>query len=241
MAEPDAFAPRAAMVFAAGLGTRMRPLTDVTPKPLVAVAGKRLIDYTLDDLAAVGIERAVVNMHHLADQIEAHVAARIAPRIILSDERALLLDQGGGVKKALAHLGREPFLICNTDAFWATTGANNLRKLAAAWRADAMDIALLLAPTVGSVGVDWDGDFDLDAEGRILRRDGAKPYVYAGVGLVKPELFADIAQDVFKLAPFFFDAARQSRLFGVPADGLWLHVGSVAAIAEAEARLAQAK
>jgi N-acetyl-alpha-D-muramate 1-phosphate uridylyltransferase len=226
------------MVFAAGLGARMRPLTDVTPKPLVRVGGKSLIDYTLDDLAAVGVERAIVNVHHLAEQIEAHVASRIAPRIALSDERAQLLDQGGGIKKARAALGDAPFFICNTDAFWRSVGADNLRKLIAAWRPEEMDIALLLAPTYGSVGVDWHGDFDLTPEGRIARGDGAKPFVYSGVGIVKPELFANIEEDVFKLAPFFFDAAVKGRLFGVAGDGLWLHVGTVAAIAEAEARLA---
>jgi N-acetyl-alpha-D-muramate 1-phosphate uridylyltransferase len=230
--------PQAAMVFAAGLGTRMRPLTDVTPKPLVCVNGKSLIDYTLDDLASVGVERAIVNLHHLADQIETHLAARAAPRIVLSDERALLLDQGGGVKKALAELGDAPFFICNTDAFWRDAGADNLRRLAALWRPEEMDVALLLAPTKGGVGVDWDGDFDLAADGRILRRDGAKPYVYSGVGIVKPQLFANVAEDVFRLAPFFFEAGVKGRLFGVVGDGLWLHVGSVAAIAEAEARLA---
>jgi len=228
------------MVFAAGLGARMRPLTDVTPKPLARVAGKSLIDYTLDDLAECGVDRAIVNVHHLADQIEAHVATRIAPRIAISDERAALLDQGGGIKKALPHIGEAPFFICNTDAFWRGAGAKNLAKLAAAWRPEDMDIALLLAPTKGSVGVDWDGDFDLDADGRITRRDGAKPFVYSGVGIVKPALFAGVEPDIFKLAPFFFAAAAKGRLYGVAGEGLWLHVGSVAAIDEAEQRLASA-
>lgn len=230
--------PSIAMVFAAGLGTRMRPLTDTTPKPLVRVCGRTLIDRALDDFAAAGVETAIVNVHHLADQIEAHLAERQAPRIVISDERTRLLDQGGGVRKVLPLIGEKPFFICNTDAFWSGAPHSNILSLAQAWDPEKMDVALLLAPTTGSVGVDWDGDFDLDAQGRILRRDGPKPYVYAGVGLMKPQLFAGQTRDVFKLAPFFFEAAQKGRLFGVVSGGLWLHVGTVAAIAEAEQALA---
>jgi MurNAc alpha-1-phosphate uridylyltransferase len=230
--------PRTAMVFAAGLGTRMRPLTDKTPKPLVRVAGQALIDRALDDIARAGVETAIVNVHHLADQIEAHLISRTAPRIVISDERALLLDQGGGVKKVLPLLGDDPFFICNTDAFWHGAPRSNLIDLAQAWRAAEMDAALLLSPTQGSIGVDWDGDFDLAADGRIVRRPGPKPYVYAGVGLIKPQLFAKATQDVFKLAPFLFEAAEKGRLFGVVSSGLWLHVGTVAAIDDAEEAIA---
>ncbi|MFO1103872.1 MAG: nucleotidyltransferase family protein [Methylocystis sp.] len=226
------------MVFAAGLGTRMRPLTEATPKPLVRVAGRTLIDRALDEFERAGVETAIVNVHHLADQIEAHLARRASPRIVISDERGLLLDQGGGIKKALPLIGDDPFFVCNTDAFWVDAARSNILALAEAFDADRMDAALLLAPTIGSVGVDWDGDFDLDAEGRIVRRDGAKPYVYAGVGLIKPQLFAGVADDVFKLAPFFFDAAGKGRLHGVVSSGLWLHVGTIAAIDEAERAIA---
>lgn len=229
--------PHIAMVFAAGLGTRMRPLTDYTPKPLVRVAGATILDRVLDDLAQAGVADAIVNVHHLADQIEARLAGRTHPRITVSDERALLLDQGGGIRKALPQIGDAPFLICNTDAFWPNAGAANLAKLASVWSADAMDATLLLAPTKGSVGVDWDGDFDLGADGRIIRSSGAKPYVYSGVAIIKPQLFAGVAEEVFKLAPFLFAAAEKGRLFGVAADGLWLHVGTVAAIADAEQAL----
>lgn len=233
--------PRTAMVFAAGLGTRMRPLTDKTPKPLVTVAGRTLIDRALDDFAQAGVETAIVNVHHLADQIEAHLKSRAAPRIVISDERARLLDQGGGVRKVLPLLGDDPFFICNTDAFWHDAPHSNLIALARAWDADEMDAALLLAPTEGSVGVDWEGDFDLAADGRIIRRTGPKPYVYAGVGLIKPQLFAGETQDVFKLAPFLFEAAEKGRLFGVVSRGLWLHVGTVAAIGDAERAIAAAE
>ena len=230
--------PRVAMVFAAGLGTRMRPLTDRTPKPLVSVAGRTLIDRALDDFAEAGVDTAIVNVHHLADQIEAHVSTRARPRVIVSDERDLLLDQGGGIKKVLSQIGDEPFFICNTDAFWFDAPKSNILALAGAWDARKMDVALLLAPTRGSIGVDWDGDFDLDPEGRIIRREGPKPYVYAGVGLMKPELFANETRDVFKLAPLFFDAAARGRLYGVVSSGLWLHVGTMAAISEAEEAIA---
>lgn len=237
---PDrpAFLPKTAMVFAAGLGTRMRPLTDTTPKPLVPVAGRALIDYALDEFAEAGVETAIVNVHHLAGQIEAHLASRASPRIVISDERELLLDQGGGIRKVLPLIGDDPFYICNTDAFWFGAPHSNLVALAQAWDASQMDAALLLSPTQGSVGVDWDGDFDLSPEGRIIRRAGPKPYVYSGVGLIKPQLFAQETQDVFKLAPFLFAAAEQGRLYGVVSSGLWLHVGTVAAIGQAEKAIA---
>lgn len=230
--------PRAAMVFAAGLGTRMRPLTDQTPKPLVRVAGRALIDYALDDFARAGVETAIVNVHHLADQIETHLSGRRDPRIVISDERALLLDQGGGIRKVLPLLGSDPFYICNTDAFWYDAPRSNLLALSESFDPEHMDAALLLSPVQGSVGVDWDGDFDLSPEGRIIRREGPKPYVYSGVGLIKPQLFAQETRDVFKLAPFLFEAAEKGRLFGVVAQGLWLHVGTVAAIDEAEKAIA---
>jgi len=237
-ATPEIAMPRIAMVFAAGYGSRMRPLTEATPKPLVRVASRTLIDRALDDFAAAGVETAIVNVHHLADQIESHLRSRTRPRIVISDERARLLDQGGGIKKVLPALGDEPFFICNTDAFWIGAREPNLKSLARAWDPAKMDAALLLAPTKGSVGVDWDGDFDLDAQGRVVGREGEKPYVYAGVGAIKPQLFHGVEDEVFRLAPFFFEAAAKGRLFGVVSDGLWLHVGTVAAIAEAERAIA---
>jgi MurNAc alpha-1-phosphate uridylyltransferase len=187
------------------------------------------------------VDTAIVNVHHLADQIETHLQDRRAPRIVISDERAKLLDQGGGIRKVLPLLGDDPFYICNTDAFWYDSPRSNLVALARAWDASEMDAALLLSPTHGSVGVDWDGDFDLSPEGRIIRRAGPKPYVYSGVGLIKPQLFSQETQDVFKLAPFFFEAAEKGRLFGVVAQGLWLHVGTVAAIEDAEKAIAAAR
>ena len=226
------------MVFAAGLGSRMRPITDKTPKPLVEVAGKALMDHSLDRLAEAGFETAVVNVHHLADQIEAHLRGRERPKIIVSDERAKLLDQGGGIKKALARFGGEPFVVCNTDAFWIEGPGSNLERMARAWNPDEMDALLLVASTTASVGVDWRGDFTMDPWGRLARRAEGEvaPFVYTGVGVVKPEFFND-PREVFGLAPLFFSLAAKGRLHGLRLEGLWLHVGTPEAIAEAEASI----
>ena len=236
MAEPT---PSTAMVFAAGLGQRMRPITEAIPKPLVKVGGRTLIDHCLDRLAEAGVTRAIVNVHWLADQIEAHLATRDAPRIVISDERSRLLDQGGGIKKALPLIGAAPFFICNTDALWIEGPRSQLARLARAFDPARMDALLLVAQTAGAVGVDWPGDFTMEADGRLTQRDPrhVAPFVYAGFGIIKPQLFAGVAEDVFRLAPFFFRAAEQGRLFGVRLDGIWLHVGRPESIAEAERAL----
>jgi MurNAc alpha-1-phosphate uridylyltransferase len=229
--------PKTAMVFAAGLGTRMRPITETLPKPLVKVGGRTLIDHCLDRLAENGVERAIVNVHWLADQIEAHLAKRRAPpKIVISDERARLLDQGGGIKRALPLIGAEPFLICNTDAFWIEGPQSNIARLASAFHPDAMDILLLVAAGAGAIGVDWPGDFTMAHDGRLESRDPRRvaPFVYTGVGIVKPELFASEPAEIFRLAPFFHAAAANGRLYGVRLDGLWIHVGRPETIAEAE-------
>ena len=240
-ARPFFAMPDTAMIFAAGLGTRMRPITNASPKPLVKVGGKALLDHALDRFAEAGVATAIVNVHYLPDQIERHLAGRAAPRVIVSDERALLLDQGGGIKKVLPLLGDRPFFVANTDAFWTEGAESNLSRLAAAWDPAKMDALLLLAATKGSVGVDWDGDFHIDAAGRLTRRREPEfaPFVYSGVGILKPGLFAGETRDVFRLAPIFFAAAEQGRLFGVPLEGAWMHVGTPDAIGEAERALAR--
>jgi N-acetyl-alpha-D-muramate 1-phosphate uridylyltransferase len=228
--------PKKVMVFAAGLGTRMRPITEKIPKPLVKVAGKTMIDHMLDRFAAIGVETAVINVHYHADQIEAHLARRQTPKIIISDERDRLLDQGGGIRKALPYFDGEPFFLCNTDAFWLEGPHSNLSRLAAVWDPAEMDILLLVAASATSIGVDWPGDFTMDAFGHLTRREERQvaPFAYAGVGIVKPELFAGQTEDVFRLAPFFFDAAEKGRLFGHRLDGFWCHVGTPDALDEAE-------
>ena len=224
------------MVFAAGLGMRMRPITETLPKPLVKVRGRTLIDHCLDRLAESGVELAIVNVHWLADQIEAHLAKRRAPKILISDERSKLLDQGGGIKRALPMIGGDPFLICNTDAFWIEGPRSNLARLARTFDPEAMDILLLVAAGAGAVGVDWPGDFAMMHDGQLQPREPrhVAPFVYTGVGIVKPQLFASETEDVFRLAPYFHAAAAKGRLFGVRLDGLWVHVGRPETLAEAE-------
>ena len=228
--------PKTAMVFAAGLGMRMRPITETLPKPLVKVRGRTLIDHCLDRLTESGVELAIVNVHWLADQIEAHLAKRRAPKILISDERSKLLDQGGGIKRALPMIGGDPFLICNTDAFWIEGPRSNLARLARTFDSDAMDILLLVAAGAGAVGVDWPGDFAMMHDGQLQPREPrhVAPFVYTGVGIVKPQLFASETEEVFRLAPYFHAAAAKGRLFGVRLDGLWVHVGRPETLAEAE-------
>lgn len=232
-------APKRGMVLAAGLGTRMRPLTDGRPKPLVAVAGKALLDHVLDRLIEAGVGDVVVNVHYYADMMEAHLEKRTHPRIIVSDERAQLRDSGGGVKKALPHLGDEPFFLLNADTIWREVTQGNLSRLAQAFDAQKMDALLLLAATATSIGYDGRGDFDLDSSGRLTRRkQGAiTPYVYAGAAILSPAAFAPFTESVFSLNRLFDKAIADGRLFGLRMDGQWMHVGTPEAVAEAEERL----
>jgi len=227
---------RRAMVLAAGLGTRMRPITDRIPKPLVAIGGRSMLDHALDRLAQAGVDEAVVNVHHLAAQIEAHVAGRERPRIAISDERALLLETGGGVRKALPMLGTQPFFHVNSDCLWSERRTANLAAMAAAFDPARMDMLLLLAERTSSVGFDGAGDFFQDEAGRLARRGGAAaaPFVYAGVAIIKPELFADTPEGPFSLNLLFDRCIAAGRLYGHRLDGLWLHVGTPEAIALAE-------
>jgi MurNAc alpha-1-phosphate uridylyltransferase len=234
--------PKNAIVLAAGLGTRMRSYNGSIPKPLVTVGGKSLIDYGLDRLAEAGIERAVVNVHHLADALEQHLAARQQPRIVISDERGLLLGTGGGIAKALPLLGDAPFFLINSDTFWLDGARPNFARLAAAYAPDQMDALLLLAPTTGSVGYTGRGDFAMAPDGRLRRRaeQEVAPFVYAGAAVLSPELFADVPAGAFSLTVLFDRAAQNSRLFGLRLEGLWMHVGTPEAVAAAEAALAAA-
>ncbi len=233
--------PDKAMVFAAGLGTRMRPLTDAVPKPLIKVAGKALIDHTLDRFASAGIAAAIVNVHYQAKKIEAHLLERQTPRIVISDESDQLLGQGGGIAKALPLLGDRPFFIANTDAFWIEGPASNLHRLAKSWNPDKMDILLLVAAAAASVGAGSWGDFHLTQDGKLRPRGEREiaPFVYTGVGITKPQLFAGRALEAFPLSPFFSAAADRGRLYGQRLDGLWFHVGTPESLREAEQKLDQ--
>jgi MurNAc alpha-1-phosphate uridylyltransferase len=228
------------MVLAAGLGQRMLPITRSLPKPLVKVGGKALIDYSLDRLAEAGIETAVVNVHHLAGQIEAHLRGRSAPAIAISDERDVLLETGGGIKRALPLLGDEPFLTLNSDSLWIEGPTPNLRRLVEAWDPERMDILMLLALGATSVGYDGRGDFAMDSEGRLRRRQEREiaPFVFAGVAVVKPELLRDAPDGPFSANLLYDRAIARERLFGLRLEGQWLHVGDPPSIAAAEASLA---
>ena len=228
-----------AMVLAAGLGTRMRPLTDTLPKPLVKVAGKALLDHVLDRLAEAGVETAVVNVHHMADQIERHLKGRTRPKIAISDERGELLDTGGGVVKALKRLGPAPFLHMNSDTLWIEGVTPNLPQLAASFDPARMDILLLLASTATSIGYDGRGDFTMAPDGRLSRRPERQvaPFVYAGAAILAPAIFADAPTGAFSLNRMFDRAAEAGRLHGLRLEGTWMHVGTPEAITAAEAAI----
>ncbi|MGZ5814227.1 MAG: nucleotidyltransferase family protein [Xanthobacteraceae bacterium] len=233
---PVLTAPKRAMVLAAGLGTRMRAFNGRIPKPLVKVGGKALIDYVLDRLAEQGVECAVVNVHHLADQIERHLAQRQHPQIVISDERNELLGTGGGVVKALPKLGAEPFFHVNSDTIWIDGVKPNLGRLAAAFNPARMDALLLLAPAASSIGYSGRGDFSMASDGRLVRRGEREvvPFVYAGAAILTPSFFADAPTGAFSMSPLFDRAAEAERLCGLRLDGVWMHVGTPDAVKAAE-------
>lgn len=232
-------APKTAMVLAAGLGTRMRPLTDDRPKALVDVGGRALIDHVLDRLAEAGVQRAVVNVHWFADRLEAHLKARgRGPEIVISDERAELLETGGGLQKARPLLGDDPVFVANIDSVWIDRGSA-LAELIRLWDADRMDAALLLARREGSIGFEGDGDFFLADDGRLgFRGDAASaPYAYMGVHITRPDYADQGPAGPFSLSPLWRASAAAGRLYGCVLDGDWMHVGDPQARDEAEARL----
>ena len=228
--------PTKAMVLAAGFGTRMRPLTERMPKPLVPVAGRPLLDHVLDKLAETGVSEAVVNVHYLPDQIIDHTAARTTPRITISDERDAVLGTGGGVVKALPHLGDAPFYHLNADTLWIDGAQPNLTRLAEAFDPARMDILLLMAPTADSIGYSGSGDYAMLPDGTLRRRKEREvvPFVYAGVAILSPAIFAGSPSGEFALTKLFDRAGEQGRLFGLRLDGLWMHVGTPDAVQAAE-------
>lgn len=224
-----------AMVLAAGLGTRMRPITLSTPKPLVKVGGRALIDWGLDALADAGVEQAVVNVHHLADRMERHLENRRRPAIVISDERERLLDSAGGVVKALPILGDKPFLILNADTFWIDGAQNSLSRLLEAWDSASMDILLLLADPENATGHSGATDFFLGAHGRLARAKGSPDgLIYAGAGIVHPRIFAGAKPEPHSLNLYFDQAISAGRLYGEPMHAHWITVGTPDAIPLAE-------
>jgi N-acetyl-alpha-D-muramate 1-phosphate uridylyltransferase len=230
-----------AMILAAGLGTRMRPLTDKRPKPLVDVAGTTLLDHALDTLHAAGIDQAVVNVHYLPEQIEAHVAARSVPRTRISDERALLLETGGGVANALPLLQGDAFVVMNADNMWIEDPDDGsvITPLLEVWDDALMDVLLLVVPVDAATGYDGAGDFFLDGDGRLRRRGEAPraPYAYAGIHITRRALFDGVVVEPFSLNRLWDQAIAQERMFALVQRGHWYHVGTPEAVALANAEL----
>lgn len=232
--------PKTAMVLAAGLGKRMRPLTETRPKPLIEVAGRTLLDRGLDALAAAGVERAVVNVHYLGDQIVGHVAGRVAPAVTVSDERDRLLDSAGGIVRALPALGPDPFLILNADTFWIDRDGSDLTRLSLAWDGARMDILLMLASPENATGHSGGVDFRIAPDGRLTRAEGAEDgLIYAGVGILDPRIFAGARAEPHSLNLYFDRAIAAGRLWGQVMRGHWITVGTPEAIAAAEAAVAR--
>jgi MurNAc alpha-1-phosphate uridylyltransferase len=230
---------KTAMVLAAGFGQRMRPLTLTRPKPLVEVAGKALIDYGFERLREAGVSTAIVNVHYLPDQIETWAKRQAAPKILISDERAEILDTGGGVGLALPLLGETPFFVINSDSFWIDDGEPALDRLRKAWDDSAMDCLLLLSPLSRTVGYDGSGDFVRDETGRLQRKGKAEGEALAYIGgyLVSPRLFANAPHGKFSMNLLWDRAIASGRLFGLEHTGRWLHVGTPEAIPLAEQAL----
>ena len=238
---PSGTRPTHAMVLAAGLGTRLRPVTATRPKPLVEVGGRALIDRALDRLADDGIATAVVNLHYLGDMIEAHLKHRPRPQIVFSRE-PVLLDTGGGIAAALPLLGAEPFIVVNSDVFWLNGPTSALSRLAAIWDDEAMDGLLLMHSTVEAFGYDGLGDFIVDPFGRLARRPEKEisPTLFTGVQILHPRLFKDAPAGVFSLNVLWDRAIEAGRLFGMVHDGEWFHVGPPQGLADANAYLSTA-
>lgn len=234
-------APVTAMVLAAGLGKRMRPLTATRPKPLVEVAGKALLDHALDRLKAAGVKRAVVNVHYLADALEAHLKRRVTGiDVTVSDERAQLLETGGGLVKALPLIDVDPFLVVNSDNLWVDGPMDSIQALAARWDDDTMDALLLLVPLARANCHKGRGDFHMDGAGRISRRKPSRvgPFVFTGVQIVSKRLFEGAKAEPFSLNVLWDRAIEKGRVFGMVHNGLWFDVGTPPAVKRTEMLLA---
>ena len=227
--------PKKAMVLAAGFGTRMKPVTDTLPKPLIQVDGRCLIDHALDRLEAAGVKEAVVNTHHLADQVENHLGGRQKPKILLSPEDDLL-DTGGGIAKALPLLGDKHFFVVNVDAFLLNGPYDALTRLADTWNEDAMDGLLLLHSTVEAYGYTGRGDFCADGDGRLTRRPetAVTPWLHTGIQILHPRLFKGAPRGAFSLNLLYDQAIEAERLYGAVHDGEWFHVGTPEGLEKAE-------
>jgi len=215
------------MVLAAGYGKRMRPLTDDLPKPMIPVLGEPMIDRVLDHLERAGVTRAVVNLHHLGEKLEAHLKDRERPEIDLSPE-STLLETGGGVRHAIAKLGDKPFIVANSDTVWLDGPSPALERLRAAWDGRRMDALLMLYPSIAVPGYDGSGDYFMAADGRLTRRGESQvaPFVFTGVQILHPKIFKDVEEGRFSLVRLYDKIQESGRLFGMRHDGEWYHVGT---------------
>lgn len=235
--DPQVAVPEVAMVMAAGLGKRMRPLTATRPKPLIEVAGKMLIDHCLDHLRAAGVRKAVVNVHYLADALEAHLRKTQGIEIAISDERDLLLETGGGLVKALPQVDCDPFLVVNSDNLWVDGPIDSLRLLASNWNDERMDALLLLVPLARANCHGGQGDFHMNAAGalRRKRRGTVAPFVFTGIQIVSKRLFeGELPEGPFSTNILWDRAMEQGRCFGVVHQGLWFDVGTPANVRKTE-------
>ena len=225
-----------AMILAAGLGRRLQPITINTPKPLVMVAGKPIIDYAIDHFVKAGLERLVVNVHYLADQVIEYLDDRDDIEIIVSDETSQILDTGGGIKKALPFLGNKPFFTCNSDIIWHDKHQEALKGLLSAWKNNSMDALLLLKPTDSAFGYNGKGDFFIEPNGMVTRKNAGEsaPFVFAGLQLIKPNIFEEYPEEPFSLNKVFDKLLSSERLFGFVYGGNWLHIGDVDGLEIAE-------
>lgn len=235
--------PKTAMVLAAGVGSRMRPLTDDRPKALVPVAGRTLIDRVLDELVAAGVTRAVVNVHHFADQMEAHLAGRDDLEIAISDERGGLLDSGGGLAAARPLFGEDPIFVANIDSIWLAQGEAPLQALVRAWDPEAMDLLMLLVERGNGIGFDGPAGFFKDTAGRLTHSTGADvitPFANIGFGVLKPQIFDGAPTGAFSIYPTWRRLQAEGRLHGAVMDAFWMHVGDPAAREAVEAKILDA-
>ncbi|HXI99700.1 MAG TPA: nucleotidyltransferase family protein [Micropepsaceae bacterium] len=236
-------APTRAMILAAGLGTRMAPLTLEKPKPLIALHGKPLIDYAIDRLAQAGVNLIVVNVHYMADQLIAHLEKRKAREtkleIRICDETAMILDTGGAIAKALPYFEGEPFFVHNSDSLWVEGMGSAMARMKARWNSETMDALMLLAPCATAIGYEGRGDFEMDAWGMLKRRTEMHlaPFVWTGLQIVHPRLFDDAPTGRFSINPLWDKAIEKGRLWGVRLDGVWIHVGTPQGLEDAESFL----
>lgn len=232
--------PKRAMVLAAGLGTRMRPLTNHLPKPLVKVRGKALIDHVIDRLVGAGVELVVVNLHHHGALLKDHLAKRRDVEIRLSDESDRVLGSGGGIFKALSILGDEPFFVHNADSIWVEGYGHALARMTERWDGEEMDALLLVAALVNAIGYEGPGDFMMDADGRLSRvpEQRLSPFAFPGVQIIHPRFFDGCSEGDFSINPLWDRAIARDRLYGMRLEGVWMHVGTPDALAQTEEYLA---